>query len=50
MFFAYNGDIADDTMKPMSIDENTVKLLALIANFDAYYGVRKNMIVAKAKF
>ena len=44
------GDIADDVMKTMNIDEDTIKLDALIAKFDGYYGARKNTIVARAKF
>ena len=37
-------------MKTMNIDEDTIELDTLIANFDVYYGARKNMTVARAKF
>ena len=42
-------DIADDIMKTMHIDEDTIELDALIAEFDAYYGARIRTIVARAK-
>ena len=35
------GDIADDIMKTMNIDEDTIELDTLIAKFDNYYGARK---------
>ena len=50
VFLYTMGDIADDIMKTMNIDEDTAELDALIAKFDSNYGARKNTIVARAKF
>ena len=50
VFLYTMGDIANDIMKTMNTDEETIELDALIAKFDGYYGARKNTIMARAIF
>ena len=41
VFLYTMGDRADDIMKTMNIDEDTIEFDTLIAKFDNYYGARK---------
>ena len=44
------GDIADDLLVMMNVNEETISYNELLAKFDAHFNARKNVITIRAKF
>jgi len=50
MFLYSMGDIADDLLIAMNVDEQTITFDILVTKIDGYFGVRKNTYTAGARF
>ena len=50
LFLFSMGEIADDLLITMNVNERTITFVELVAKFDNHFGARKNTITARAKF
>ena len=50
MFLYSMGEIADDLLVTMNVNERTITFAELVEKFDGHFGARKNTITARAKF